>query len=426
MNRFYFTKFFLYTALSATALPSFVYANYFTLPVDVDPQTDITSLFDHDYPDYSQTGVMIRSDGSVFTDTDATIDGCTNGEGCYDGHNGVDFSVPIDTDVFSARDGEVADVYWNNCGGMTMRVWHNDIGLSTLYSHIATTTISTTTDIVKRYDHIAESNSTGECSTDPHLHFGVSDGNSQSSHRIDPFGWTGSGSDPWVYNQGYLWATNPPAFPSIFSESWAGFTGTITGHAPWVANLNQSSMSVSGAQGVGGSNSLYTGSYSSPKGNRVATSTNAIYIPGTDFDLSYYIRPDNLSGTPNNDAGSIVVGLGNGINAIDINMTFFRPFGTPGRVAACGRNMNATSTGLGCFYAPSGTSWAGVPHRVRVTREGHTTCFRMWPVSDPMPSSCQLTRYEVNPSTLTQLRIEQVTNRWRNTAVDDIILYTLP
>lgn len=228
---------FVLIVLSAIlSMPHFVFANYFTVPVT---GATITSYFDHDTPDYTDDSYFVRYDGTVWSDGSASLVPCQLGKNCYDGHNGVDFATTTGADVLAAADGAVANVYWNDCGGETMRIWHSAIGLSSLYAHLGTTTVATTSDSVSRGQHIADVASTGTCDSGIDLHFGVTDGNSDGSNRIDPYGWWGAGSDPWSYDKGYLWTTDPPSTNlaneitgiSTTTSTWRGnyvLNGTIT------------------------------------------------------------------------------------------------------------------------------------------------------------------------------------------------------
>lgn len=247
--------------------PVLVHAGNLTLPVDVDPVDVNNSWFDHN----STAASFLRYDGDT-TDN-------------YDGHNGTDFATSTGVDVVAPADGEVKEVYWDNCGGWQMHIWHASIGLSTLYSHLGTTTSATTTDTVSRGEHIADVDVTGSCTSGAHLHFGVTDGEDRTtSNRIDPFGWSGGGSDPWTYDLGYLWSTNPPEFSFYWHEGFEPYsTGNLPSQGGWHSDT-----------GLGGSfqvinNNTYEGSKSAGNGgeNRdafidftlpIETFTNPIYF----------------------------------------------------------------------------------------------------------------------------------------------------
>jgi len=218
-----FSLIFFASFLTATDVTE---ANYFTLPVT---NGTLTSFFDHDTPDYTDNSYFVRYDGQIWSDGSASLASCTNGVNCYDGHNGVDFATTSGANVLAAAPGVVEDVYWNSCGGWTMQIWHGTTtDLSTLYAHIGTTTVATTSDVVVRGQHVAGVDSTGSCADGDHLHFGVTDGQSPSSNRIDPYGWWDTTAvDPWPYNQGYLWTTDPPS-RYITSTTTSNISATTT------------------------------------------------------------------------------------------------------------------------------------------------------------------------------------------------------
>lgn len=165
-----FGKAIFFSTVIGFFLPVFASANYLTLPVNVNPLSDTSAWFDHD----ATAGSFLRYDG------DNTDD--------YDGHNGTDFATSTEAYVLAPASGEVKEVYWDNCGGWQVHLWHEDIGFSTLYAHVGTTTSATTTDLVNIRQHIADVDVTGSCTSGAHLHFGVTDGeNRATSNRIDPF-----------------------------------------------------------------------------------------------------------------------------------------------------------------------------------------------------------------------------------------------
>jgi len=151
----------------------------------------ITSWMDHHYPDRQSDGVMIRFDGATGY--------------AYDGHRGIDFAVPSNTPVVAADDGTVIYSEWSDSGGWGVVIDHaND---RTAYFHNNQLFVYPGQH-VSRGQLIALSGSTGN-STGPHVHFEVRD-LLTPWHSIDPYGWTGRGQDPWPWDLGYLWTSNPP------------------------------------------------------------------------------------------------------------------------------------------------------------------------------------------------------------------------
>lgn len=178
------------------------YIEGYSLPIDISDISSITGWFDHDDSPTSK----IRYDGSTAFD--------------YEGHHGTDYATGASEEkpILAAADGVVTAVGWENPlniyqgYGYRVRLYHSQYDESTLYAHATTTqTFVAIDDEVIRGDTILLSGNTGT-STGPHLHFGVFDGdNGTPTYAIDPYGWSGSGSDPRANNKGYLWATNPPS-----------------------------------------------------------------------------------------------------------------------------------------------------------------------------------------------------------------------
>jgi hypothetical protein len=165
-------------------------AGSLTLPFNI-PNPEVTSWMDHHYPNRQADGVMVRFDGATGY--------------AYDGHRGTDYAVPANTPVVAADDGTVIYSEWSNDGGWGVVIDHATN--RTAYFHNNRLFVYPGQH-VSHGQLIALSGSTGN-STGPHVHFEVRD-LQPAWHSIDPYGWTGAGSDPWSFDQGYLWASNPP------------------------------------------------------------------------------------------------------------------------------------------------------------------------------------------------------------------------
>src|SRR5712692_2019750 len=151
----------------------------------------ITSWMDHHYPDRQSDGVMVRFDGATGY--------------AYDGHRGTDYAVPSNTPVVAADDGTVIYSEWSDSGGWGVVIDHAYD--RTAYFHNNQLFVYPGQH-VSRGQLIALSGSTGN-STGPHVHFEVRD-LLVPWHSVDPYGWTGSGQDPWRWDMGYLWTSYPP------------------------------------------------------------------------------------------------------------------------------------------------------------------------------------------------------------------------
>jgi len=133
-------------------------------------------------------------------------------ERVHNGHTGHDWGLPVDTPVLAAADGEVVFAGWEPsfwCGALQreasalmVRLAHvvsaDDI-FDTTYIHLQRIDVQTG-QRVQGGQQIGLSGSTG-CVNGPHLHFEVvrlTGTNSGQPAPVDPFGWAGSGPDPWA------------------------------------------------------------------------------------------------------------------------------------------------------------------------------------------------------------------------------------
>jgi murein DD-endopeptidase MepM/ murein hydrolase activator NlpD len=82
-------------------------------------------------------------------------------------HTGVDFAVPVGTDIIAVADGMIENANWGKSYGVQL-VQKVDGGW-VIYAHLSKALVKAG-DKVKKGQHIAESGNTGN-STGPHLHF---------------------------------------------------------------------------------------------------------------------------------------------------------------------------------------------------------------------------------------------------------------
>ena len=102
-------------------------------------------------------------------------------------HTGVDFAVPVGTDIIAACDGTVVANNWGSAYGKQVIVKATIGGKDywMIYAHCSETFVKAGAK-VKKGQHIAESGNTGN-SSGPHLHFEVRDGARWSASKdVDP------------------------------------------------------------------------------------------------------------------------------------------------------------------------------------------------------------------------------------------------
>jgi murein DD-endopeptidase MepM/ murein hydrolase activator NlpD len=220
-----------------------------TLPLKVDYANGMASIsmngggvnswFDHQSPTGATNGSLTRYDGQVLSNSG----GCTLGTSCYDGHNGIDFSTDGMTGipVYASDYGTVTTQY-QTVGGNCIFVQSSGVSnLSTQDCHLSSYVV--TSGFVNAGQLIAYSGCTGTGCSGPHVHFGAYDTAVSGWPAVDPFGWSGSGSDPWSYDSGfgYMWGNSPPSFiggaiytvNASLSSGWTSFTDAYGVKSYW-------------------------------------------------------------------------------------------------------------------------------------------------------------------------------------------------
>lgn len=133
----------------------------------------------------------------------------------YDGHDGVDYGISY-RPVYAAADADqiVYAGWWDPQNhkvnlGIYVRLHHPN-GYNTYYGHMSSVAVQACSPagcaFVPHGQMLGISGTTGN-SSGPHLHLLV---RNPAGRSVDPYGWRGSGTDPWVYNQPEsLWVAYP-------------------------------------------------------------------------------------------------------------------------------------------------------------------------------------------------------------------------
>jgi murein DD-endopeptidase MepM/ murein hydrolase activator NlpD len=194
------------------------------------------SLFDHSTPNYTFDNKVIAFTGDVANKncpspapagTPPPQAGVCNAGGggywsyslgdwmYYDGHDGIDFGISY-RPVYAAADADqiVYAGWWDPQNhkinlGIYVRLHHSN-GYNTYYGHMSSIAVqacgSPGCTFVPHGEMLGISGTTGN-SSGPHLHLLVRD---PSNRSVDPYGWKGSGADPWAANQKEsLWVAYP-------------------------------------------------------------------------------------------------------------------------------------------------------------------------------------------------------------------------
>ena len=185
----------------------------------------ITSIFDHCGPNYNVSGHICRYDGTVASSNvggpdpgfDAGYAQTPGGHDYlyYSGHDGYDYGLFYEP-IAAAAPGRVILANWlvpgcHTClSGQTIEIDHGN-GLLTFYGHLSRIDVAKG-QYVARGQVIGTSGMTGTA-TGPHLHFGVYRMN--AGGPVDPYGWSGPGSDPYARDAGDLWLSGSPRFAPV-------------------------------------------------------------------------------------------------------------------------------------------------------------------------------------------------------------------
>lgn len=97
--------------------------------------------------------------------------GPRNVSGASRNHSGVDFAVPVGTEIRAITDGKVSRTAPHRDFGLMVAILHED-GHTSLYGHLSSVNVKVG-DIVRGGDFIGKSGNTGGMSKGPHLHFGI-------------------------------------------------------------------------------------------------------------------------------------------------------------------------------------------------------------------------------------------------------------
>lgn len=194
------------------------------------------SVFDHSTPNYTYDNIVLAFTGDEARrncpvppppGTPPPQAGvCNAGQGgywsyslgdwvYYDGHDGVDYGI-FYRPIYAAADADqiVYAGWWDPQNhkinlGIYVRLRHPN-GYNTYYGHMSSVAVQSCSTpgctFVPHGEMLGISGTTGN-SSGPHLHLLV---RNPSNRSVDPYGWQGSGPDPWIHNQREsLWVTNP-------------------------------------------------------------------------------------------------------------------------------------------------------------------------------------------------------------------------
>jgi len=201
----------------------------------------VNSWFDHTHPGYGNAdGTLTTWLGPYTGGGNIGRTNCNEPPGglgfrCYDSHDGIDFRHVSDN-VLAAATGTVFGIGYESSGfGNYLLVDHHNCYAS-IYAHLKTISVANGTVIT---DLIAQplgmmGNTGLSMGGGVHLHFGLyydptCDGNWSDRIAVDPYGWSGTGLDPWAGPSRYLWL-HPYPFAQQPISSSGGSVSTPSGN----------------------------------------------------------------------------------------------------------------------------------------------------------------------------------------------------
>ena len=182
----------------------------------------VTNVFDHDEP----LGTTDHNDYQLSTCGQKIA-------ASIRGHNGYDFPMTMGTPLFAVSEGRIAlaglepplscPASGKTVSGLVVVVRVRatpTITIDAIYGHLDSVNV-TLGDSVHAGDVVGFSGNTG-CSTGPHLHFAAARVFGRRGEvMIDPYGWNGTGSDPWsIDSRGStsMWLWKEGQAPRLFRQ----------------------------------------------------------------------------------------------------------------------------------------------------------------------------------------------------------------
>jgi len=163
---------------------------FLTLPFTFGTHAELYSYFDHDPTPGKVKNYLGDTTLALFP---------KHQPGTFDGHQGIDWSLPLETKLVASAPGKVLELSENEAGGKYIDILHSN-GMVTSYGHISEV-LGTIGEWVERGDAVALSGETGSPGQ-PHIHFALF----REGTAVDPF------RDVFGDSPGYWTKENDPQY----------------------------------------------------------------------------------------------------------------------------------------------------------------------------------------------------------------------